>query len=145
MAFQFKMQKILHYRKQLEEEAKVRLAHSQSLLLREQQRMKEIQVQLEEQKHKLYHDLTLDIGTRWLLENFVKGLTTDMAETSKRIRQFHEAVTKDREVLLVRAKEHKMLEKLKEKQRERYYAAQHELERKINDETATLRHGLTAF
>lgn len=145
MAFQFKMEKILNYRKQLEEEAKVRLAHAQSLLLREQQRMKDLQKQLKEQEHRLYHDLTLDMGTRWLLENFTKGIKADMAETSKRVRQFHEMVAQSREVLLERAKEYKMLEKLKEKQRERYRAAEYELEQKLNDETATLRHGLTAF
>ncbi len=145
MSFIFAMQKILDYRGQLEEEAKVRLAKAQKLLLREQTRITHMQTQLTDMEGQLYRNLEMDMATRWLTENYVKGLRADIAQSSMRMRQLKEAVEHSRELVLIRSKERKVLEKLKEKQRERHLAAEKEYERKINDETATLRHGKVAF
>ncbi len=145
MSFKFGMQKILDYREQLEEEAKVRLAKAQALLLREQERITGMQAQLIQMENELYENLTMDAATRWLTENYAKGLRADIAQSYMRLRQLQEAKEQSRELMLLRSKERKVLDKLKEKQKERHFAAEKEYERKTNDETATLRHGKVAL
>ncbi len=145
MSFKFTMQKVLDYRGQLEEEAKIKLAEAERLFFHEQERLQTLQEQLAQMEAELYKKIDVDQGSRWLLENFIKGLRTDISDTTLRMRHLSELVSQCRTLVLMRAKDHKMIEKLKEKQQERYYAAEKEHERKINDETATLRHAITTF
>ncbi len=145
MPFQFNMQKILDYRGQLEEEAKIKLAEAQRLFLHEEDRMKTLKEQLAQMEGDLYKNLDADHASRWLLENFIKGLREDISQTTLRLRQLSELVEQCRTLVIMRAKDYKVMEKLKEKQQERYYVAEKEHERKINDETATLRHAITTF
>ncbi len=145
MSFKFNMQKILDYREQMEEEAKIKLAEAKRMLLHEESRMQELKELLAEKESDLYKGLDADSATRWLLENYIKGLREDIAKTATNISHLITLVEQCRTLVVMRAKDSKILEKLKEKQQERYYAAEKEHERKINDETATLRHGFTAF
>ncbi len=145
MSFNFNMQKILDYRGQLEEEAKIKMAEAQRMLLHEENRMQGLKEQLFEKERELYANIEADSASRWLLENYIKGLREDIAQTSLRLSHLIELVEQCRTLVIMRAKDYKILEKLKEKQQERYYAAEKELERKINDETATLRHAFTTF
>ncbi len=145
MAFKFNMQKVLDYREQLEEEAKVKLAEAQRMLLHEESRMQGLQEQLAEKEMDLYKSIEGDAASRWLLENYIRGLREDIAQVSMNIKHLITLVEQCRTLVIMRAKDSKILEKLKEKQQERYYVAEKEHERKINDETATLRHGLTTF
>ncbi len=145
MSFKFSMQKILDYRGQLEEEAKVKLAEAQSLFLQEEKRMVSLKEQLAQMEGDLYKNLDADHASRWLLENYIKGLREDISQTTLRMRHINELVEQCRTLVIMRAKDCKVLEKLKEKQQERYHVAQKELERKINDETATLRHAVSTF
>ncbi len=140
MPFHFSMQKILDYRVQLEEEAKIQLAKAQQMLLKEKESLQSLQLQLAEKEQDLYKDLTMEAGQRWLLENYIKGLQSDIKACTLRLQQLQEIVRQCTEMVLMRAKDRKVLEKLKEKQREHYDAAEKEHERKFNDETATLRH-----
>lgn len=145
MAFQFKMQKILDYREQLEEEARVRFARVQQMLLEEERRFEELRVLLQEKEAQRFQDLSMDAGERWLLENFIRGLRADMTESQLRLRSLHQMLEQARRELLARSKERKVLDKLKERQKERHMAEEREKERKINDETATLRYKVAAF
>ena len=145
MPFQFKLEKVLNYRTQLEEEAKVRLAQAHQLYIREEQRLAELNAMLQEKEAALYRDMTLGHGERWLLENYIRGLRSDISTTQMRLRSLFHAVEQAREYLLERSKDRKALEKLREKQEERYRAEERDKERKINDETATLRYKASAF
>ena len=145
MAFEFKLQKILNYRMQLEEEAKVRLAKVQQMHIREERRMEELRAMLAEKEPLLYRNFDMDAGERWLLDNFVRGLRSDMSATQLRLRTLHDMVEQARHFLLERAKDRKALEKLREKMEQRHRADEDLKERKINDETATLRYKAAAF
>lgn len=145
MPFHFNLQKILNYRMQLEEEAKVRLAQVQQMYIKEEQRFEELQAQLAEKEPSLYRNFDMEAGERWLLENYVKGLRADMAATQLRLRNLHQMVEQARTFLLERAKDRKALEKLKEKQELRYREEERQKELKTNDETATLRFKAAAF
>lgn len=145
MPFHFSLQKILNYRLQLEEEAKVRLAKVQQMYIKEEQRLEELKTLLAEKEPALYRNFDMDAGERWLLENYVKGLRADISETQLRLRSLHEMVEQARAFLLERAKDRKVLEKLKEKQASRYRDEERQKELKTNDETATLRYKASAF
>lgn len=145
MPFHFKMQKVLDYRGQLEEEARVQLANAERLRLREEERAVRLKGLLTDQEVKLYRDITLSSGERWLLENFVKGLRADLASTVMRLRSLTQAVADARSVLQERAKDRKLLEKLKERQKEYYVHEERLKEQRTNDETATLRYKAPAL
>ncbi len=139
MSFVFPMQKVLDYRVMLEEEAKVRLSRAMLGLRNEEKRFAAIQNELQEKEGEMCQNRAMDAASRWVLENFIKGLQSDLQQSHMRLRQLHEIVNQCKEMLLERAKEKKVLEKLKEKQQERHYEAEKEHERKTNDESATLR------
>ncbi len=139
MSFVFPMQKILDYRTMLEEEAKVRLSKAMQMQQREQERFAAIQAELHATETQMYENRTIDAASRWVFENFIKGLQSDLSQSHARLRQLQESVNQCKEMVLIRAKDKKVLEKLKEKQQERHYAAEKEHERKTNDESATLR------
>lgn len=145
MAFSFKMQKILDYREQLEEEAKVQVARIQQMLLDEQKRAEDIRTMLAEQEQSLFTSPLNDAGQRWLLELFIKGLRSDLASVLLRIRTLHQAFETARQHLQHRAKERKILEKLKSKQHDTYTLEERLKEQRTNDETATLRYKVTSF
>ncbi len=145
MPFHFKMQKVLEYREQLEEEARVQLAQAERLRLREEERAVRLKGMLAEQEVKLYRDVALSSGERWLLENFVKGLRADLASTVMRLRSLTQAVAAARSALQERAKDRKLMEKLKERQKEYYVHEERLKEQRTNDETATLRYKAPAL
>ena len=82
MPFHFSMQKVLDYREQLEEEAKVRLAKAEQQRNELRSRLEIIRKDLLEQEERLYTHPPNNAGERWLLEHFVKGLKADMAATA---------------------------------------------------------------
>ncbi len=145
MSFVFPMQKILDYRVMLEEEAKVRLSKAMQMLKREEERFAAIQGELQDTEKQMCENRTIDAASRWVFENFIKGLQSDLAQSHTRLRQLHESVNQCKEMVLIRAKDKKVLEKLKEKQQERHYAAEKEHERKTNDEAATLRFNMVSL
>ena len=134
MPFHFSMQKVLDYREQLEEEAKVRLAKA------EQQRN-----ELLEQEERLYTHPPSNAGERWLLEHFVKGLKADMAATAVQLRAAENMVEESRRILAQRAMDRKILDKLKERQKQHYMHDERMKEQRFNDEIATLRYKAPTF
>lgn len=145
MPFHFKMQKVLDYRGQLEEEARVQLAHAERLRLREEERARELKVMLTDQEARLYRDVSISAGERWLLENFVRGLRSDLTSTLMRLRSLTQVVEEARRALQERAKDRKLLEKLKERQKEYFVHEERLKEQRTNDETATLRYKAPAL
>jgi len=145
MAFHFKLQKVLDYRGQLEDQAKVALARVQQLYIEEERRRDLLKALLTEQEHRLYSDALLPAGERWLLEHFIRGLREDLQSANMRLRTLAQMVTEARKALCERARDKKVLDKLKAKQRERYEIEERSKEQRSYDETATLRFQAASF
>ncbi len=145
MSFTFSMQKILDYRAMLEEQAKVQLVKAQTMLKREEDRFESLRLQIAEKENEMFAKVCMDSAERWLFESFIKGLQSDLSQSHARLRQLYESVNACKEVVLIRAKDKKVLEKLKEKQQERHYVAEKEQERKVNDEAATIRYKMVTI
>lgn len=145
MPFRFKMQKILDYRQQQEEQAKVRLAQAQNAHDQELARLQATLAELAEKQGQLAGRLIENNGERWLLENFIKGLRADAANSQARLKTLGQALDAARKFLQEKALEHKVLDKLRERQQANYLRDEREKELKANDETATLRCKASTF
>lgn len=145
MPFRFKMQKVLDYREQLEEEAKVRLATAQCRHQEAQERLEQLQVELRHAQDRLCDDAMMDSAERWLQEQYVKGLRSDVNAASLQARMLAQMVEEARNLLAARAMDRKLLDKLRERQKQ-YYAREEQLkEQRFNDEIATLRYKAPSF
>jgi len=139
MAFRFKLQKILEYREQLEDQARVALARVQQLHFEEERRNEILQTLLTEQEHELYSNALLPPGERWLLEHFIRGVREDLQSSHMRLRTLARMVAEAKKTLQERARDKKILEKLKARQREQHEREELSKEQRSYDETATLR------
>lgn len=145
MPFRFSMQKVLDYREQLEEEAKVRLARAEQQRNELRSRLEIIRKDLMEQEERLYARPPSNAGERWLLEHFVRGLKADMAATAVQLRTAENMVEESRRILAQRAMDRKILDKLKERQKQHYMHDERMKEQRFNDEIATLRYKAPTF
>jgi len=145
MAFRFKLQKVLEYREQLEDQAKVALARVQQLHIEEERRNGALKELLAEQESTLYSNALLPAGERWLLEHFIRGVRADLQNSNMRLRTLAQMVAEARKTLRERARDKKILEKLKAGQRERHELEERSKEQRSNDETATLRFKAASF
>jgi flagellar FliJ protein len=145
MAFRFKLQKVLEYREQLEDQAKVALARIQQLYIEEERRSEALQALLAEQESKLYSNALLPAGERWLLEHFIRGVREDLQSSQMRLRTLAQMMAEAQKTLRERARDKKILEKLKARQRERHEREERSKEQRSYDETATLRFKAASF
>ena len=137
--FRFSLQQVLGYREQLKEQAQVAYARVQTELLREETQAESLRRLLSDQEGKLFSTLPGDQGERWLLENYVRGIRADLNETLLRVRSLTSLVEEARQELTRRAKDHKILEKLKTRQAERHTRDARVQEQRTYDETAAIR------
>lgn len=143
--FKFPLQQVLAYRGQLKEQAQVNLARVQAELNREVARAKELRQFIESSEERLYSIGVQDQGERWLLEHFIKGLRTDEASAHQQVRALTRQRDEAQEALALRAREEKVLDKLKEKQAERFAAEERLKEMRNYDETAAIRFKASSF
>ncbi|MDE5878489.1 MAG: flagellar export protein FliJ [Desulfovibrio sp.] len=145
MPFRFKMQKVLDYRAQLEEEAKVRLAEAEHRLREAQDRLDAILAEVAAAEEKSRAGGLLQSGERWLHEQYLKGLHSDASAAELQCRMQRQMTEEARTLLAERAMERKLLEKLKERQKAQYQHAERLQEQHFNDEISTLRYKASAF
>lgn len=143
--FKFSLQQVLEYRGQLKEQAQVALAKVQAELTREQERAAALRASIEDSERRMFVLGINDSGERWLLEHFIKGLRTDESSTHMRIRMLTEQRNEAQKELAARSKDEKVLDKLKEKQTERYAAEERLKEMRNYDETAAIRFKPASF
>lgn len=139
MAFRFSLEQVLNYRIQLEQQAKIELARVEGERLREQRRADKLTSMIEEQTDAMGKLEPQQHGERWLAENFIKGLRSDLAVALTRVRNWEHAAEAARRELLKRSIDRKTLEKLKARQAEQYAQDEKHREQKQFDETASLR------
>lgn len=145
MPFRFKMQKVLDYREQLEEEAKVRLATAEHRLQEAQKRLDRLRAELERAADRLRDNPLMEAGERWLQEQYLTGLRADVAAASLQMRMLTQMAEEARKLLAARAIDKKLLEKLKERQKKHFIREEQLQEQRFNDETATLRYKAPTF
>lgn len=138
--FRFRLEQVLLYRKQLEDEAMQAL--SRAVLLRDElkERLAVLHRELDEQRRSLSRPDRLQQGELALLLDYCRALERDAHQTAQALALAETHVDEQRALLVERSKERGLLDSLKEKQAARHLQLERQHEQQINDETATLRY-----
>lgn len=143
MAFKFKLEKVLDYRKQLEERAMQAMAEARRAEEYEKERLTRLESEFEAQRADLYAKVG-DAGERWLISCYMNALGGDIYGSKKRLAIIAEEIVRRQADLVSKAKGRQLLDKLKAKQASRHVREEKLKEQRDNDETATIRYKKTA-
>ena len=137
--FRFKLEKVLDYRGQLEEQAKAELVKAQAdydaqtAVVNDLRARQAAHQAKERESQKSANDM-------WLWRQYKVALEQDMGRAEYRLSELELNLHRKRQVAVERSKERKLLEKLKETQARKYHEEASAREEKENDEMAAIRH-----
>lgn len=143
--FHFSLQRVLEYREQLEEQAKLALAKSQADYRGQVGVVERLRKRLEEHTASTGGQASANADSMWLWRNYRNGLVQDLGEAETVMLQLAQVLNKARREAVARSKERKLLEKLKTNQLLRHEEEQKFEEQKEFDEMATIRYGREAL
>jgi flagellar FliJ protein len=135
--YAFKLEKVLDFRKQIEEQARLALAEAHKLHTERKKVVFEIEEKKKNNQKKEYEKLSAD--DLWLWRQYDDALTKDLHSAQNRLKQLALNLQKCRTEAVQKSKDRKLLEKLKENQAKKYYEEENLKEQKEYDEMATLR------
>lgn len=144
MSFKFNMQKVLDYREQLEEEAKVKLAKAEHELEIAEKNLKRLQKEFAAAQEASMGKV-MQSADRWLHDQFMKGLKNDITQAGLQTRMARQIADEARKLVAARSLDRKILEKLKQKQNQKYIKSENKQEQNFNDEIATIRYKASPF
>lgn len=136
--FAFKLERVLDYRRQLEDGAVAALAKAKAEHDGQQALMEGVEARLREHRRKGVKKG----GTRndfWLWKQYESGLEQDLSVARELLSKLALKLQKCRQDAVERSKERKLLEKLKENESKRYHHEANLQEQKEFDELAILR------
>lgn len=139
--FHFSLEKVLEYRKQIEDQARLAFSRAQASE-REQRRMLE---RLQEDLEKCLEEMPRSGRTNpqelWLWAEWRRHLEVDTKEAEAELGRREQLLDSCRRELVARATERKLLEKLRHRQAHRHALKEQQREQNEFDESATLRFG----
>ncbi|MCC8193243.1 MAG: flagellar export protein FliJ [Deltaproteobacteria bacterium] len=137
--FKFSLEQVLRYRKQLEEQAMQRFAQAVQARDKRLREKEELGRRLAESREKLADPTLLDADERWLITGYVTALVHDIDLARQDLLVLEETVDKARADLTQKARDRKLLERLREKQANRHKLAENHKEQQNYDDIATIR------
>lgn len=140
MAFKFRLEKVLEYRRQLEDQAMLALAKAQAARQAEAAKLDGLRRELAAQLERGRNTAGMSGAERWLAQTYVQALRQDIKQSTAFLATLEEEVALCRSDLVTRAQERELLEKLKSKQAKRFAEEEKLREQREYDETATIRH-----
>lgn len=143
--FVFRLEKILDYRTQLEDQARLALSQARQDLQDQVVRVEVLERDLAACLAEMSRLKQMTQPELWLWSGWRKRLELDKKEAQAK-RTHLERLVEERRIELVNAsKDRKLLEKLRAKQAEKHGQEEQRKEQNAFDETATLRHGRTPY
>ncbi|MDL2306767.1 flagellar export protein FliJ [Desulfovibrio sp. OttesenSCG-928-C06] len=139
MAFKFKLEKVLDYRKQLEEQAMQALAEARATRDAEAARLETLTLELMQQREEMQNSAAMSGSERWLTQNYIQALQYDVEYAQKNLASLEQVVAQRQNQLVEKAQERELLDKLKSRQAKRFADEEKLKEQRENDETATIR------
>ena len=143
MAFHFRLDRVLEYRRQKEDQAMQALAVARQRQETEKQRLANLNAELFQQQQALSARLA-DAEQRWLTVCFINALQEDRRVSRIRLELLDAETQRCQADLVERAREKKLLDTLKDRQAQRYAKEENLREQREHDETATIRRGRKA-
>ncbi|WP_319469102.1 flagellar export protein FliJ [uncultured Pseudodesulfovibrio sp.] len=137
--FHFKLEKVLDYRGQLEEQAKAALAAAQAKHDRQAELVSGLRDRLAAHMDK-QAESNKSANDMWLWRQYKDALEQDISREQYRLSELELKLHQARQEAVARSKDRKLLEKLKETQAKKHHEEENAREEKENDEMATLRY-----
>lgn len=137
--FSFKLEKVLDYREQLEEQARAALMRAKAARDSQAEVVADLEARLarhkseEGESRKTTNDL-------WLWRQYKEALEQDISVARLQLNTLELNLQRCRAQAVERSKDKKLLEKLKSTQARKHHEEESAREEKENDEMATLRH-----
>jgi flagellar FliJ protein len=143
--FIFKLEKLLEYREQLEDQAKLALSKARQDLRTQAALVEKLEEDLQACVSSMNEIKQMTQAELWLWSGWRKRLELDKREAQARQVQLERVVEERRVDLVVKAKDRKLLEKLRAKEAIRHAQEEQRKEQNAFDETATLRYGRSFY
>jgi len=143
--FLFKLEKILEYRRQLEDQAKLALSLTRQQIAEQNLRVEALHKDLEACLLELSRIKQMTQPELWLWSGWRKRLELDKKQAQAKLVELQKLAETRRLELVTKAKDRKLLEKLRAKQAEKHGQEEQRKEQKEFDETGTLRYGRTPY
>ncbi|WP_027184427.1 flagellar export protein FliJ [Desulfovibrio inopinatus] len=138
--FKFNLQKVLDYRERLEDEAKQAFADAQAKIFAQNQFLDKLQHQLAEHEQASVAQKTQTAAEMMLYRDYKERLLQEVAQAVNRLAELEQHCETCRVDLVIRSKDRKLLEKLKENQAKRHARDLAHAEQSEFDEMATVRY-----
>ena len=143
--FIFGLEKILDYRTQLEDQAKLALSKARQDMQEQALRVEALERDLEACLAEMSGIKQMTQPELWLWTGWRKRLELDKKEAQAKLEALKRLVEERRVDLVAKSKDRKLLEKLRAKQAEKHVQEEQRKEQNAFDETATLRYGRTPY
>ena len=137
--FTFRLQQVLEYRSQLEDQAKMAFAAAKDAHDRRQKEVERLAAALDAAWNERHEAVLTNRNEAWLLENYCKGLAEDLESARASLKHLAIVMEEARQKLVLAMQDRKLLDKLKEKQQVRHAKEENLREQRFNDEICTLR------
>ena len=138
--FRFNLQRVLEYRGQLEEQAKLALATALRAVTDQEGRIKALADEIRENERAITQKKTVTPAEMWLYRTYKERLLQDVAQARIKLEGLKNELNMRRTEAVARSKERKLLEKLKSNQAVNYAREESLKEQNGFDEMATIRY-----
>jgi flagellar FliJ protein len=143
--FLFKLERVLEFRRQLEDQAKMALAHLKREIEAQSGLVETLERDLQDCLQNMSRVSRMTQAELWLWSGWRKRLELDKKQAQARLAELKKLAETRRRELVAKSKDRKLLEKLRAKQAEHHGQEEQRREQNEFDETATLRHGRTPY
>ncbi len=137
--FVFRLEKVLEYRRQLADQARMALAKAQAEHDAQKQVLAKVEASLAAHMAKGFGDAATEADI-WLWMRYREALERDIATAKAELERLASILQTRRQEAVLRSRERKLLEKLKDRQAGKHHVAENLEEQKEFDEMATLRY-----
>lgn len=137
--FNFSLQRVLDFRKSLEESAQQDLARARKQYQEQFSLVDRIKKDIEHARREAASRENINQGQIWLWNKYIDRLNFDLRFGELKLRELAREVSVKRQTLLEKSKDKKIIEKLKTNQKIRFENEQQKAEQKEFDEMAVVR------
>lgn len=138
--FRFRLQRVLDYRRQREDQAKFAFAKAKADHEAQAQAVSALHKALEDHEASLYAEDELTEGKLWLWLRYRERLVSDLEQAEMRLMELARLMNQRRRELVERSKERKLLERLRSHQEIEFLREASAREQREYDEMATIRY-----
>jgi len=137
--FAFRLEKVLEFRRQLEDQARMALAHAQAEHDSQQRVITDLSTRLAAHMERGFGKRAIQADI-WLWTQYRDALDKDLATARAELERLAQVLQTRRQEAVLRSRERKLLEKLKDRQAKKHHVEESLKEQKEYDEMATLRY-----